>query len=176
MSTPQGIIVFGLNGSGKTTLGRELARILGFKRMDAEDYYFRESAIPYSDARSKDEVIKLMLADIEKYGSFIMSSVAGDYGAEITEMYKLAVYITAPFELRMARVEQREHDKFGDRVQVGGDMYEQRLKFRNFVAARSIAPIEQWAETLACSVIRVDGTIDWRINAANIVEKWKGLR
>jgi ABC-type cobalamin/Fe3+-siderophores transport system ATPase subunit len=38
MNKPQGIIVFGANGSGKTTLGRELARVLGFKRMDAEDY------------------------------------------------------------------------------------------------------------------------------------------
>jgi len=33
--------------------------------MDVEDYYFRESKIPYSDARSKDEVVELMLADIK---------------------------------------------------------------------------------------------------------------
>ena len=47
MDKPRGIIVFGANGSGKTTLGRELARILTFKHMDREEYYFEKSEIPY---------------------------------------------------------------------------------------------------------------------------------
>jgi len=41
MSGPHGIIVFGANGSGKMTFGRELARILGFKHMDHEDYVLK---------------------------------------------------------------------------------------------------------------------------------------
>jgi len=170
MSKPQGIIVFGANGSGKTTLGRELARILNYKRMDIEDYYFRPSEIPYTNARSRDECIELMLADIKKYGSFVISAADGDFGDKIMSMYTLAVYITAPLEVRMKRIEQREYDKFGDRVREGGDMYEQQLKFRDFVASRSLAFIDQWAETLTCPVIRIDGTVDWRTNAANIAE------
>ena len=173
MSKPHGIIVFGANGSGKTTLGRELARILNFKHMDIEDYYFMESEIPYTNARSRDECINLMLADIEKHGSFVISAVDGDFGEKITSMYELAVYITAPLDVRMKRIEQREYDKFGNRVREGGDMYEQQLKFRDFVASRDISRIEQWGETLTCPVIRIDGTIDWRENTANIAEKWK---
>jgi len=173
MNKPHGIIVFGANGSGKTTLGRELARIVGFKRMDVEDYYFREAAIPYSDPRSRDEVIELMLADIEKHGSFVISAVNGDLGEKITAMYKLAVYVTAPLEIRMKRIKQRAYDQYGERVLEGGDMYEQEQKFFDFVANRSLTAIEQWAETLTCPVIRIDGMVDWRVNAANIAVKWK---
>ena len=175
MSNPHGIIVFGANGSGKTTLGRELARILSFKHMDHEDYAFNKSEIPYTDPRTNEECIELMLADIEKYRSFIISAVTGDFGNKIPQYYKLAVYLKAPLELRMERVKQREYDKFGDRVREGGDMYEQRLEFHKFVVSRPLSRIDQWAETLTCPVIYIDGTEDWRVNATNIAEHYYNL-
>ncbi|MDR1892219.1 MAG: hypothetical protein LBQ48_04355 [Oscillospiraceae bacterium] len=48
--------------------------------------------------------------------------------------------------------------QYGERVCKGGDMYEQEQKFYDFVATRPLASIEQWAKTLACPVIRFDGT------------------
>ena len=169
---PRGIIVFGANGSGKTTLGRELARILNFKHMDHEVYAFKESKIPYTESRSDEDCLNLMLADIEKYGSFVISACTGDFGDTITQLYELAVYISAPLELRMERIKQREYDKFGTRVLEGGDMYEQTQKFNDFAASRDLSRIEQWAETLICPVIRIDGALDWRENAANIAKRF----
>lgn len=173
MSNPHGIILFGANGSGKTTLGRELARILSFKHMDHEDYAFEESDMPYAKERSSDDCINLMLVDIEKYRSFVLSAVTGDFGKEIESLYDLTVCIEVPLELRIERIEQREINKFGNRVREGGDMYDQRQKFRDFVASRSLLKIEQWAATLVCPVIRIDGIEDWRMNAVNIAEQWK---
>ena len=175
MNNTHGIIVFGLNGSGKTTLGRELARILNFKHMDHEDYYFRKSEIPYTDARSYEECLNLIVEDIEKYGSFVISACTGDFDEKITQFYKLGVYIAVPAEIRMKRIEQREYDKFGNRVCKGGDLYKQQLEFRSFAASRSLTPIEEYAKTLKCPVIRVDGTIDWRENAVIIAERFIDL-
>ena len=173
LSNTRGIIVFGANGSGKTTLGRELAHILNFKHMDIEDYCFNESEIPYTNARSHEEYSNLMLVDIEKYRSFVISAVAEDFGEKISSMYELAVYITAPLEVRLKRIEQRERKRHGARICEGGDMYEQHLEFIDFVALRSLKPTEEWAKTLTCPIIQVDGTIDWRINAANIAKRIK---
>ena len=170
-----GIIVFGANGSGKTTIGRELARILNFKHMDHEDYCFKESKIPYADAYSREECVNFMMADIEKHGAFVLSACIGDFGGEISQFYKLAAYISAPLELRMERIKQREYDRFGDRVRKGGDMYEQTLKFHHFVASRPLSNMDQWAKTLACPVINVDGTEDWRINAVNIARHYHDI-
>lgn len=172
MCKPHGIIVFGANGSGKTTLGRELARILNFKHMDIEDYHFEKSEIPYTVERSPEDCLNLMLADIEKYRSFVITAVTGDFGDTIPHLYELAIYISAPIELRVKRVNQRAYEQYGERICKGGDMYEQTLKFSNFVASRPLSRIEKWGETLTCPVISIDGTMDWRVNAANIAKQF----
>lgn len=153
-----GIIIFGANGCGKTTLGRELAKALKFQRIDVEDYYFEQSDIFYQNPRAKDDVIRLMLADIKKYGSFVLSGVTGDYGEKIVSMYRLAVYLSAPVDLRMERIKQRAIDKYGARAMPNGDMYEDRQRFIEFARARDLSQIEQWANTLTCPIIRIDAT------------------
>lgn len=172
MSKTHGIIVFGANGSGKTTLSRELAHVLNFKHMDIENYALKESEIPYTNQRSHEECTALMLADIKKHGSFVISAVTGDFGDTIPLFYELAVLISAPIDTRIKRIEQRAYNLHGERIRKGGDMYEQHLKFVDFVASRSLSRIEQWAEALACPVIRIDGTVDWHKNAANIAERF----
>ena len=171
----RGIIVFGANGSGKSALGRELARALHFKHMDIEDYHFLESEIPYTVARTREDCLRVMLADIEKYCSFVISAVIGDFGEEISSMYTLAVFISAPLEIRIERVKQRVYEQHGERIREGGDMYEQHLKFVDFVASRSLSIIEQWAETLVCPVIHVDGTKSISENTQIVVEKYVRL-
>lgn len=172
MSKTHGIIIFGANGSGKTTLGRELARILNVKHIDHEDYAFEKSNIPYAVERSREDCVNLMLADIEKNGSFVISAVTGDFGDVIPQHYELAVYLSAPKETRIERIKQRAYEQHGERIRKSGDLYEQHLDFVNFVSERSLTPIERWAETLLCPIIHIDGTEDWRINATKIAEQY----
>lgn len=156
-----GIIICGGNGSGKTTLGRELAKVLFYKHMDIEDYYFPDSPIPYSKSRTREEVCELMREDIKKYKNFIISAVNGDFGEEINSKYKLAVFLDVPLDIRLKRVKQRAYDKFGDRVLEGGDMYEQEQRFFKAVEKNYEKKTEQtkkWLKTLSCPVIYLDGT------------------
>lgn len=169
---PKGIVVIGANGSGKSTLGRELAHILQYKYMDIEDYYFVKSEIPYSVARSREECLAFMLDDIEKYTSFVMSAVNGDFGEKINAMYECAVFMSAPLEIRLERIKQRAYKQHGERVCEGGDMFDQEKKFYNFVASRTLSEVEKWAETLLCPVIRVDGTKPVHENTAWIVSQY----
>ena len=175
MSQPHGIVVFGANGSGKTTLGRELAHLLGYKHIDIEDYAFAESEMPYSKPRPQDEYTNLMLDDIGKHGSFVISTVIGDLGEVIPRFYRLAVHLSAPHELRMERMKQRSYARYGERVCEGGDMYISENEFLDFVASRSLAKIERWAETLTCPIISIDGTVDWKLNAAKLAHYYKTI-
>lgn len=173
MNGPRGILIFGPNGSGKTTLGRELARVLGFWHMDIEDYHFLPSKIPYTAARSREECLRLLLSDMEKHRTFVLSAVTGEFGDIIPQFYELAVFLSAPKELRMARIEQRAQDQHGPRVRLGGDMYEQHTQFADFAANRDLSKIEQYAETLHCPVVRIDGAVDWRQNAKALADQFK---
>lgn len=153
-----GIAIVGGNGSGKTTFGRYLAGLLGYRYMDVEDYYFRESDIPYTNMRTKQEVQALLLRDIKRYDSFVLSSVGGDFGEEINGYYTAILYMYAPLDIRLARVKQRATDKFGSRVLSGGDMYEQEQAFLQFVANRSLEKTERWAAQMGVPVLYLDGT------------------
>lgn len=175
MTKPHGIVVFGANGSGKSTLGRELSRVLNFKHMDIENYYFEKSEIPYTVERSREDCLNLMLADIEKYNSFVLSAVTGDFGEEISSMYDLAIFMFAPIETRMKRIRQREFKKHGYRIRKGGDMYEQHLKFIDFARSRNLSNIDRWAETLTCPIIHVDGTNDYRKTAVDIANQFYNI-
>ena len=77
---------------------------------------------------------------------------------EITENYALVVYLDVPLDMRMKRIRQRAIDKFGDRVLLGGDMYEQEESFFAYAEKRTPEKIEKWLKTLSCRVIRLDGT------------------
>ncbi|MDR0948105.1 MAG: hypothetical protein LBM69_01150 [Lachnospiraceae bacterium] len=158
MSIPQSIRLFGLNGSGKSTVGAALAERLGYKHMDIEDYVFEPSDVTYANPRSHEECIRLMLADVEKYPKFVFSAVGGNFGEEITSRFALAVWLDVPHNVRMERIRQRTFNKFGDRILEGGDLYEQEQKFFDFVANRSLSSVEQFANTLTCPVMKVDGT------------------
>ena len=153
-----GIAIAGANGSDKTTLGKHLAKLLGFKHMDVENYYFKDSVIPYANPHTKEEVQKLLLADIKRNGRFILSAVNCDFGKDINTLYDCVIYIKAPLEIRLHRIKQRSIDKFGCRVYKGGDLYEQEQAFYNFVASRSMKKTDAWMQSVKCPVIYVDGT------------------
>ena len=170
MKKLHGIILLGANGSGKSTLGHELGCVLNFAHFDVEEYYFYKTNIPYTAMRPEKERREMLLSDIRKHGNFIVSGDISDWGDEFLTVFDLAVFLTAPKEIRIKRIENREYKRWGDRVLAGGDMYESQMEFRQFAALRDVALIEQRASMYACPIIHVDGTVDLQTNAANIVE------
>jgi hypothetical protein len=143
--------------------------------MDSLSHHCRgDCRCGYFDAyeRSREDCLNLMLSDIERYGSFVISGVTGDFGNEITSMYDLAVFVSAPLGVRIERIKQRAVRKHGGRVCGGGDMYEQHLNFVDFVASRSLAGVEGWANTLECPIIHVDGTRSISDNTEWIAEQY----
>ena len=161
-----GIIVCGLNGAGKSTLGRALAEELGFYFIDIEDLYFPKTDrnYMYASPRTRNEVEKLLESELKAHEGFVFASVHGDYGESLYHFFKYAVLISVPGDIRIERVRNRSYQKFGDRMLPGGDLYEKEEKFFDFVRSRKEDSVTEWAGTLCCPVIRVDGTMPVREN------------
>ncbi len=155
-----GIIVCGLNGTGKSTLGKALAEKLHFYFIDNEDLYFPkiDPAYIYASPRTREEVEKLLLNEIEKHENFVFASVKGDYGETIYPFFQYAVLIDVPKDIRMKRVKNRSFQKFGNRMLLGGDLYEQEERFFDSVKSRAENTVEKWIQSLNCPIIRIDGT------------------
>lgn len=154
------IIICGGNGAGKSTFGKSLAEALGYHFMDIEDYYFpkTDKNYLYAAARTREEVGRLLLEDMQKYEHFILASVKGDYGAEVESQFNCAVLLHVPKEIRMQRVKDRSFQKFGSRMLPGGDLYEKEKAFLEMTENRPDAMAEDWLRSTSIPVIRLDGT------------------
>lgn len=153
------IIVCGMNGAGKSTLGRALAQELGYRFIDIEDIYFPKTdpSYLYSSPRTDEEVEELLMRRISESKAFVLAAVRGDYSERIAKSFDLAVHIDVPKDIRMERVKKRSYEKFGDRAKPGGDLYERERRFFEMCRRRDEHASENWAKTLGCSVIHVDG-------------------
>lgn len=180
----RGIILFGAMGVGDTTLGKELARRLNFQHFDLDDYHWRwDTEIPYTIFRSKEERTEHLMRDISKHSHFVMSGSMFSIRKSFEHLFDLAVFMTAPAEIRAERIQSRSINRWGDRVLPGGDMYESSEVFRDYLAcARNydmniplqacIVQHEQWVSELPCPVLRVDGMKAISENAEWILKKY----
>lgn len=178
----RGIIVFGASGAGTTTIGKELARLLGFKHFDLDDYYWQwDTEIPFTVARSREERIVKLMNDLESCAFFVLSGSLGMWSEPFIPLFDLAVFVTAPAAVRIERLHARELDRFGDRVLLGGDMYEDHKGFLDWAERydtmeppeRCLKLHEQWAARLPCPVMSADGNLSIDINTTLICEKYK---
>lgn len=71
----------------------------------------------------------------------------------------------------MQRVWNRSFQKFGNRMLAGGDLYEQEEKFFELVKYRSENMVEEWAQSLKCPIIHMDGTKSIKENVDLIAEQ-----
>lgn len=175
----RGIIIFGSSGSGTTTLGREIAKQLGFQHFDLDDYLWRwDTEIPFTITRPREERIKLLMADISNLSSFVMSGSMDSYNAPFVPLFDLAVLISVPVETRVERVIARELSRFGARILPDGDMFNNHNDFLAMVRRYDTdgSPCrrnhEQWAATLPCPVLYIDGTLAISENVTRIIEQY----
>ncbi len=143
------ILLCGLNGSGKTSLGKALAKELGFSFLNDEEYWFLESR-PFSKSRTEEEAISYIKDYVSIHKNVVLTSTRGNLGNEINGMYDFVVYLSAPKELRMARIKKRDRERFGNPVN--------QKEFWAKVEKRTPEKIERWLQTLSCPVLRLDGT------------------
>ncbi|MCM1244177.1 MAG: AAA family ATPase [Roseburia sp.] len=170
-----GIIICGLNGSGKSTLGKALAEKLDFYFIDNEDLYFPKTNpnYVYSSPCTREKVEKLLFREIRAHEDFVFVSVKGDYGEHILRFFRYVVLIDVPKDIRTQRVRNRSFQKFGDRMLMGGDLYEQEKRFFEFVESRPENTVEEWIQSLKCPIliIRIDGTKSIEENVDFIIEQ-----
>jgi len=175
----KGIIIAGAAGAGKTTLAGELAKQLGFKHMDMDDYYYsRESE--FAGMRPCNEIIELLKIDLDNHPRFVMSGTIGSILWDLVNpLFDFAVLLFVPTEIRLERVKARAYERFGDRAIEGGDLYDNHQKCYHHVQQYDIGfhsvskeRHEKWAEEIDCPVLRADGTKPISENVKWIMEQY----
>ncbi len=160
------IHIYGASGSGTSTLGAYICQQTGYAFMDTDDYFWMPTDPPFTTKRKISERIALMREEIEAKGNVVISGSLVDWGDELIPLFTLAIRVTTDMAIRLERLERRERAQFGDRLDPGGDMYDNHLEFMEWAAGydsggldtRSRKKHDAWQTLLLCPQIEVDGS------------------
>jgi len=164
MAQPVRIHVFGGSGSGTTTLGRALAESMRVRYFDNDDYFWHPTEPPFTTQRPRDERIALLSRDLAQADSWVLSGSMCGWGELFLKDCTLAVFLRIPPEIRMQRIVARERQRYGARIDPGGDMHEQSRTFVEWARHYDTAGIEQrsrtlheeWMKALQCRSLRIE--------------------
>ena len=180
---PRGIIIFGSAGAGKTTLGKIVAQRLNYPYFDIDDYIWRKDTdIPFQVMYSREEKAGRLLEAISKHEHFVMAGSMDSFNAPFVPLFDLAAHISAAPEIRAARIHKRELAIFGARILEGGDMYEEHRRFLDSASryeadgSPCLKTHLEWADTLPCKVLYLNGEDELKENVKLIVDTYKGRK
>lgn len=163
----QVIHIYGASGSGTSAIGKFICDKLEYFFMDTDDYFWEATNPPYTIKRNISDRIALMRNDIARYDKIVISGSLVDWGDELIPLFTLAIRVETDTATRIDRLKKREREHFGDRVDIGGDMYENHRKFIEWAASydngglnmRSKSKHDEWQTQLLCPQILLDGSL-----------------
>ena len=160
------IHLYGASGSGTSTIGRYISETSGYYFMDTDDYFWEPTNPPYTTKRNISDRIALMKQDIAQEDKVVISGSLVGWGDEFIPLFTLTIRVVTDTATRIDRLNKREREHFGSRIDVGGDMYETHRKFILWAASydeggldmRSKAEHDAWQKQLKCRQILLDGS------------------
>lgn len=156
------IHILGAAGSGTSTLGTALAKVLPHAHLDTDDYFWLTK---FTEQRPVPERKKLLSENLLCYEKWILSGAVCGWGDSFQSCFDLVIFLWVPPEIRIARLQKREIERYGKEALAGGSKYEQSQVFLEWASlydhagmdVRSKALHEHWMADLSCPILRVEG-------------------
>jgi adenylate kinase family enzyme len=159
------IHIVGASGAGTTTLGQALERENAYKWLDTDGFFWMPTDPPFVQSFPHEERVKLMTAAMQEHPKCVISGSLCGWGDVFIPKFDLVVFIDTPTDIRIERLEKREADRFGERIRIGGDMYENHIEFIEWAKSYDTNTVgrcrivhEEWFEKLTWPLLRVDVT------------------
>lgn len=179
------IHIFGASGSGVTTLGIFLAKQLGRKLLDTDSYYWEDTDPPFRIKQKPEDRVAMINRDTHGVDNWVLSGSICSWGDPLLHRFTLAVLLHLSPDLRMERILCREQERYGSRIEPGGDMHDSHVKFMGWANSydhakapiRSLDLHDAWMTQLSCPVVRLDSAVPVKELCNRILEEdGKGFR
>lgn len=165
------IHIFGASGAGTSSLGDAFHEQYHYTQLDTDDYFWLPTNPPFIKKRSAEDRISLMDQDIKQADKIVISGSLCGWGDVLVPRFDLVIRLVVSADVRMTRLQQREYQRFGERICFGGDMYDEHQKFLQWASEydngdrsmRSKAMHDEWQAKITCQKIVLDGTLPMNI-------------
>jgi adenylate kinase family enzyme len=165
---PDRVHILGASGSGTTTLAMALSTRFGYVHLDTDDYFWQPTVPRFQRPRERQERQALLGAALDAHSRWVLSGSLCGWGDIFIPRFDLVIFLWVPDEIRLARLEEREHRRYGrDALAPGGARHEAYRAFMDWAAAyedgaddmRSRRRHETWLATLPCPCTRLEGNL-----------------
>ena len=154
--------IFGASGSGVTTLGQALAQTLHCTYLDSDDFYWEPSPQPFTQRRPSALRNQQLLAALAHEADWILGGSIINWELALPTEFDLAVLLWVPPAVRLARLEAREHERYGAAL-LEPPRQQQLREFLAWAAGyddntargRTLQAHEQWLRHLACPTLEI---------------------
>ena len=128
--------------------------------------------------RPPKERIERMKKDIDQSEKVVISGSLTDWGDVLIPYFTLAIRIEMDQNIRIERLEKREKERYGSRIEPGGDMHQQHIDFVEWAKSydnggmdiRSKAKHDEWQKLLSCNILYLDGNDKLDDNFAKVLK------
>ena len=172
--------ITGASGSGTTTLGHALGERPGWTHLDSDDFFWLKTEPPFQKKRDASERSRLLHGALKEASNWVLSgSIMGWTDFTIPE-FDLIVFLDLPRDLRMARLQAREIERYGaEALAPGGDRHEESVSFLAWAASydegetvgRNRGAHESWLADRTCPVMRLDSREPVQDNAEAVIAR-----
>jgi adenylate kinase family enzyme len=155
--------ILGASGSGTTTLAAALSTRLGCAHFDTDDFFWLPTQPKFLEIRPVEERTTMLTGALDQARRWVLSGSLCGWGDVFIPRFELVVFMYIPPEIRMARLAQREADRYGAAAIASGGA--DRAKYETFMTwaaaydtgdvSRTLAIHERWLTTLPCPVLRL---------------------
>jgi adenylate kinase family enzyme len=146
--------ITGASGSGTTTLGAVLSRELGYRHLDADDFYWMPTEPPFKEKRDPDARVDLLHAELYEQEDVVLSGSIGTWGRKVDDAFDLIVFLYLPAETRVERLRKRETERYGSadpKFLEWASQYDEGSS-----EGRSLAKHNAWLARRTCPVLRLE--------------------
>lgn len=160
------IHIFGASGSGTTTLGKALHKKLGYRHLDADDYYWEKTDPPFQIKVAKPKRNQLITEDFYAQEDCIISGSMVSWGPEWSSAFDFYVFLYLPPDIRMQRLKAREIERYGAATLANDEKAQKDSKaFLDWASqyddgtfkGRSLAIHLDWIKVLEGEVLKIEG-------------------
>lgn len=161
------IHILGASGSGTTTFAKTISLKYKYFHMDTDNYFWKNTQIPFTEKREVSERLKMMKRDLNKYANVVSSGIFYPWGDELKQYFDYVICLDTDSEIRKKRLIEREWRMFGNRMLVGGDMHEQFNRFLKWALNYDLnvnedisrEKTDKWLKKVPGKVIILDGSL-----------------
>lgn len=126
-------LVTGGPGSGCTSTAAWIAERLGLVHFDSDSYFHKPTEPPYQEQYSPEERRELIGRDLEAVPDWILSGSVATWGLADLQLSH-GVILEVGSAVRLERLARRERERFGARIEVGGDLQGEHEDFMKWAA------------------------------------------